>query len=136
MNDETLTSVLLSGAARDIEAVAETRDDLSPEERQEVAELVASCKDLHERLSYSSSLRDGATRADAVDRLRRILEDNRYHYEPAEVQVNSPLALIQAGLSGKAEVYGWLAGVEVPGQGDLEPGEWDGFEEDETEVEV
>lgn len=133
MNDETLTSVLLSGAARDLEAVAERReDDLSADEHRAIADLVARCKSLHERLTYSSTLRETATRADAVDRLTDIMEDNRYHYDPADVQINGPLALIQQNLSGKAQVYGWLTGLDTPGQGELSPGEWDGFEEAEA----
>jgi hypothetical protein len=135
MNDEELTSVLLSGAARDLEQVAEVReDDLNADEHRAIADLVARVKGLHERLAYSSSLRETATRADAMDRLRRIMEDSRYHYEPADVEVNGPLALIQSEQRGKAQVYAWITGTDIPGQGDLDPGEWDGFGDDEEEV--
>lgn len=129
MNDETLTSVLLSGAARDLEQVAELRD-LQGDENAEVAELVARIRDLHERLAYSSELRETATRVDAVDRLRRIMEDSRYHYDSADIMVNGPLALIQAEQRGKAQVYAWLTGTDIPGQGDLDSSEeWTGFED-------
>lgn len=137
MNDATLTSILLSGAAADVEAVAEVRDDLSDETRARLRETVAELKDLHEILSYSSDMRDLPDRVEFADDLDSLLRDNRYHYDPADVTVNGPLALIQAKFEGQAYTYARITGLDIPAQGELSPGEWDGFETDaDAEVEA
>lgn len=129
MEPERLSSLLLSGAATDLEAVVDARDDLHGDEVQELSELVARIRDLNERLSYSSEVRDLPDRVELLDRLETILRDDRYHYDSANVEVNAVLALIQTEKSAQARTLAWVVGEEIPGQGDLQPGEWDGFEE-------
>jgi hypothetical protein len=129
MNPEEETAILLSGAATDLEQVAEVRDDLGSEERQELAELVSRVKDLNERLSYESSLRDLRSRSWAAEEVEDVLNDSRYHYDSAQVEVNGPLALIQAGMRTRVDYLSVLLGVETPGQGELDypEEEWSGF---------
>lgn len=52
-----------------------------------------------------------------VARLNAIDADARYHYPPATVLENSPLALIQTGLESEARILAWVLGVDVPKSG-------------------
>lgn len=46
--------------------------------------------------------------------LAKIEADERYHYAPALVQINAPLALVQVDLTARAEVLAWVLGESVP----------------------
>lgn len=50
-------------------------------------------------------------------RLWQINADERYHYKPALVQVNAPLALIQQALEAEAHALAWVLGVKPPKSG-------------------
>ena len=67
MEVEDLTSVLLSGAAKDVEAVVHVRDDLTGDERAELAEVVQILKRIHEQTAYSSDMLDLPDRAELID---------------------------------------------------------------------
>lgn len=142
MNDEDLTSILLSGAAADIEAVQEIRDDLSAEETAALAEVVARLKDLHERLAYRSTLRDVQTRAWAVSEMETVLDDSRYHYDSANVEVNPSLAFIQADFSTRVrylgDMSGFTYGEDYPEQGELDypDEEWSGWDDEDADPEA
>lgn len=43
-------------------------------------------------------------------KLVKTEQDERLHYEPALVQVNAPLALIQVGLRTTSDVLRWVLG--------------------------
>jgi len=55
-----------------------------------------------------------ATKQQLLDRLKAIDADERYHYKPATVFENAPLALIQLELETEARVIAWVLGVKVP----------------------
>mgnify|MGYP000087703879 CR=1 FL=1 len=67
MDDEELTSVLLSGAAKDIEAVVQVRDDLTSNEKADLAAVVQILKRVHEQTAYSSDMLDLPDRAELID---------------------------------------------------------------------
>lgn len=48
--------------------------------------------------------------------LATIDADVRYHYEPATVFENAPLALIQTALEIKAQTLAWVLGEKPPKQ--------------------
>lgn len=54
---------------------------------------------------------------DLIDRLFAIDQDERYHYKPATVFENAPLALIQLEMETEARVIAWVLGVPVPKKG-------------------
>ncbi|HEX5315340.1 MAG TPA: hypothetical protein VFX22_01720 [Candidatus Kapabacteria bacterium] len=47
-------------------------------------------------------------------RLAAINADERYHYAPATVFENAPLALIQTSLEVEAETLAWVLGIDKP----------------------
>jgi len=50
-------------------------------------------------------------------KLAEIDADERYHYPPAMVQINAPLALIQVDMAGKANALAWVLGINPPASG-------------------
>jgi len=56
--------------------------------------------------------RCGRTRAEIQARLDEIEADERFHYPPANVLVNAPLALIQVELKAQHEVLTWLLNTD------------------------
>ena len=53
-------------------------------------------------------------RNEAIDILRAVNNDDRYHREPAPVVVNAPLALIQVSLKAQAAAAAKTLGVKPP----------------------
>lgn len=51
------------------------------------------------------------------ERLTQIDADERYHYEPANVEVNSPLALEQVAMKSEAQALSWVLGIKCPKSG-------------------
>jgi hypothetical protein len=49
-------------------------------------------------------------------RLAVIDDDERYHYAPATVFENAPLALIQTTLETEAQALAWVLGIAPPRQ--------------------
>lgn len=50
-------------------------------------------------------------------RIAEIDYDERYHYPPALVQVNAPLALIQVSMQATASALAWVLGEKPPPSG-------------------
>ena len=50
-------------------------------------------------------------RIDAID------ADDRFHYPPALVEINAPLALIQVGMSAEIRALAWCLGIPAPKSG-------------------
>ena len=50
-------------------------------------------------------------------RLSDIDADERFHYPPALVQINAPLALIQVELETTARILAWVLGIKPPKSG-------------------
>lgn len=50
-------------------------------------------------------------------RLAEIDADDRYHYKPAEVQINAPLALVQVSMEAEARALAWVLGEYPPRSG-------------------
>ncbi len=77
------------------------------------AALSASIRSRH---AYEGLLAENARlRAqfmDVRDRMaearKKITDDERFHYKPASVEVNAPLALIQVSMGGKIQLLNWL----------------------------
>ncbi len=49
--------------------------------------------------------------------IARIDADERYHYPPALVQINAPLALEQVAMSAKVQALAWVLGIKPPRPG-------------------
>lgn len=45
-----------------------------------------------------------------IEAMEEILNDERFWYQPANVAVNAPLALIQVAFDNKLAAYGWVLG--------------------------
>ncbi len=82
-----------------------------------IEQMKAALRDtVHSRHAYEGLLAEnGGLRKkfmDLRDRLsearRKITEDERYHYKPALVEVNAPLALMQVEMGGKIQLLNWL----------------------------
>jgi len=54
------------------------------------------------------------TEAEIREKLAVIDEDERYHYEPATITENAPLALIQCNLESQACALAWVLGIAPP----------------------
>ena len=50
-------------------------------------------------------------------RIADIDADERYHYPPAQVQINAPLALIQVSMGSEARALAWALGEKPPKSG-------------------
>jgi hypothetical protein len=54
----------------------------------------------------------------SVDEIKEFLAkvdaDERYHYPPADISINAPLAFIQTELATEARVLAWVLGVKPP----------------------
>lgn len=61
--------------------------------------------------------RERPSDAELYNRLALIDADERFHYPPALVQVNAPLALIQVSMSAEAKALAWVLGIEGPKPG-------------------
>lgn len=55
-------------------------------------------------------------------RLAEIDADDRYHYPPALIQINAPLALIQVSMKSEANALAWVLGIDPPKAGPREKG--------------
>jgi hypothetical protein len=58
-----------------------------------------------------------ATEQEIRKRLSDIDADERFHYPPALVQINAPLALIQVELETTARTLAWVLGIKPPKSG-------------------
>lgn len=47
-------------------------------------------------------------------RIAQINADDRYHYPPADVMINAPLALIQVDLKSEICALAWILGEKPP----------------------
>jgi hypothetical protein len=56
------------------------------------------------------------TETEIKKRLTEIDADERYHYSPATVFENAPLALIQTALETEARALAWVLGISPPKQ--------------------
>jgi hypothetical protein len=56
------------------------------------------------------------------DRIAEIDSDERYHYKPALVQINAPLALIQVQMEAEARALSWVLGETAPKSGPRQKG--------------
>lgn len=56
------------------------------------------------------------TETEIKKRLAEIDADERYHYSPATVFENAPLALIQTALETEAQALAWVLGISPPKQ--------------------
>ncbi len=57
------------------------------------------------------------TVAEIRAQLREIDRDERYHYAPANTDINAPLALVQVSMKARAVALAWVLGVEPPESG-------------------
>ncbi len=57
------------------------------------------------------------TEAEIRARLAKIDADERYHYPPADTDVNAPLALVQVSMAATANALAWVLGIEPPRSG-------------------
>lgn len=48
------------------------------------------------------------TKAEIKDVIKKIEADERLSYEPAKVEVNAPLALVQVNLQAKVDTLKWV----------------------------
>jgi len=53
------------------------------------------------------------TKEKIMEKVNEILNDERFWYEPANVMINAPLALIQVDLTGRLIAYAFALGTTV-----------------------
>jgi len=56
------------------------------------------------------------TQAEIEARMAEVDADPRYHYPPAIIETNAPLALIQTVLETQARTLAWVLGIDPPKQ--------------------
>lgn len=73
--------------------------------------------DTEQALDWIETARDHVEDAHAAEeaiveeleaKLIEVLDDNRHHYDPAQVESNGPLALIQTRLAERRDVLEWV----------------------------
>ena len=57
------------------------------------------------------------TDKEIVAKIAEIDADDRFHYAPALVQVNAPLALIQVEMQATVRALSWVLGAKPPKSG-------------------
>lgn len=53
------------------------------------------------------------TKQELEAKLKEIEEDERLNYPLATITINAPLALIQLGLTSKADILRWILGLPL-----------------------
>ena len=102
---------LIAPSAHGVDVIRITRDFRRPS--SEYDEAAAALDKLREQLGRDrDALRK--VREEMAQVVQRIQEDERFHYPPADTDVNAPLALIQVEMKARYHLAKrWLAALDA-----------------------